>query len=204
MRSGVRRLEALAGAARHERVALAASLDASRDLVTAAASAMAERFELGGRLFAFGVGPCAPDAAHVTVEFVHPVIAGKRSVPAMDCSDALGAWPAETAIRRRLGALARSGDVALGLASSAEEPALLAVLDAARAYGLLTVVLSGGGGGGLAQGSLVDHLLVAPSTERLLIKEQQVTTYHLLWELVQVFIEGRDRSAAVPEQLVGS
>lgn len=204
MRSDVRRLEALAEAARHERMVLARSLDASRDPVTAAASAMAERFEVGGRLFAFGVGPCAPDAAHVTVEFVHPVIAGKRSVPAIDCSDALGAWPVETVIRRRVGALARSGDVALGLASSGQEPALLAALDAARTYGLLTVVLSGGGGGRLAEGSLADHLLVARSTERPLIKEQQVTTYHLLWELVQVFIEGRDRSAAVPEQLVGS
>jgi D-sedoheptulose 7-phosphate isomerase len=43
---------------------------------------MAERFLRGGRLLAFGRGPYATDAQHVSVEFVHPVIVGKRALPA--------------------------------------------------------------------------------------------------------------------------
>ena len=44
---------------------------------------MAERFARGGRLVAFGVSPSArSDARHVAVEFVHPVIVGKRALPA--------------------------------------------------------------------------------------------------------------------------
>ncbi len=35
---------------------------------------MSERFLRGGRLLAFGRGPYATDAQHVSVEFVHPVI----------------------------------------------------------------------------------------------------------------------------------
>ena len=45
-----------------------------------------ERFERGGRLLAFGRGAYATDAQHVSVEFVHPVIVGKRALPAMDFS----------------------------------------------------------------------------------------------------------------------
>ena len=45
---------------------------------------MAERFERGGRLLAVGGSPQEwSDARHVAVEFVHPVIVGKRALPAM-------------------------------------------------------------------------------------------------------------------------
>ena len=45
---------------------------------------MAERFARGGRLVALGRSPAArSDARHVAVEFVHPVIVGKRALPAI-------------------------------------------------------------------------------------------------------------------------
>ncbi len=48
---------------------------------------MAERFALGGRLVALGITPSArSDVRHVTVEFVHPVIVGKRALPAIGLS----------------------------------------------------------------------------------------------------------------------
>ena len=64
------------------------------------ASEMSERFLRGGRLLAFGRGPYATDAQHVSVEFVHPVIVGKRALPALDLSLAVRAlarrWCAPT------------------------------------------------------------------------------------------------------------
>src|ERR671912_1941566 len=45
---------------------------------------MSRRFLAGGRLLAFGRGSSATDAEHVSVEFVHPVIVGKRALPALD------------------------------------------------------------------------------------------------------------------------
>ena len=57
-----------------------------------AAREMAERFLRGGRLLAFGRGPYATDAQHVSVEFVHPVIVGKRALPALDLSIAFRPW----------------------------------------------------------------------------------------------------------------
>ena len=48
-----------------------------------AAHAMAVRFHQGGKLVVFGIGGAAADAQHVAVEFVHPVIVGKRALPAV-------------------------------------------------------------------------------------------------------------------------
>src|SRR6201985_2800368 len=53
---------------------------------------MSERFLRGGRLLAFGRGPYATDAQHVSVEFVHPVIVGKRALPALDLSLLMQPW----------------------------------------------------------------------------------------------------------------
>src|SRR6202034_4231226 len=66
---------------------------------------MSERFRRGGRLLAFGRGPCATDAQHVSVEFVHPVIVGKRALPALDLSLAFRPW---------LKALVQPDDIAMG------------------------------------------------------------------------------------------
>jgi len=49
-----------------------------------ACHAMSRRFLAGGRLLAFGNGSASTDAQHVSVEFVHPVIVGKRALPALD------------------------------------------------------------------------------------------------------------------------
>src|SRR5271155_5514353 len=53
---------------------------------------MSARFLRGGRLLAFGRGPYATDAQHVSVEFVHPVIVGKRALPALDVSFEFASW----------------------------------------------------------------------------------------------------------------
>src|ERR1700721_3495826 len=53
---------------------------------------MSERFLSGGRLLAFGRGSYSTDAQHVSVEFVHPVIVGKRALPALDLSALIRPW----------------------------------------------------------------------------------------------------------------
>src|SRR5579859_7624727 len=56
---------------------------AESERIAEACWAMARRFHQGGRLLAFGNGSWATDAQHVSVEFVHPVIVGKRALPAL-------------------------------------------------------------------------------------------------------------------------
>src|SRR3954452_18436090 len=86
---------------------------------------MAERFTAGGRLLVFGSGAAATDAAHVAVEFVHPVIVGKRALSALALSGdaAVVSGVAEghgwdEIYAHQVRALSRPSDIALALCSS--------------------------------------------------------------------------------------
>ena len=85
---------------------------------------MSERFLRGGRLLAFGRGPYATDAQHVSVEFVHPVIVGKRALPALDLSILFRPW---------LEAILRPEDIVMGFGPPEGDPEVWAALDQAHA-----------------------------------------------------------------------
>ncbi|MGV9384630.1 phosphoheptose isomerase [Nonomuraea sp. NPDC003707] len=136
--------------------------------VVAAAAAMSGRFRRGGRLLAFGRGEAASDAAHVAVEFTHPVIVGKRALPALS----LGAEPSSLPV------LGRPQDIAVGIRP------LDGDLAAARGLGMLTVALTAD-----EDCAQAEHVLTARSTDPLVAREIHITMYHLLWELVHVFQE---------------
>jgi D-sedoheptulose 7-phosphate isomerase len=157
---------------------------------------MAVRFHRGGKLVVFGSGWPATDAQHVAVEFVHPVIVGKRALPAISlaCDVATVTGLAEEAglaeiFAHQLRYLAEPADIALGISTDGDSVSVLAGLRAARELGLLTIALAGGGGGTIAATKAADHVLVTGSDDPRIIKELHVTTYHVLWELVHVFFE---------------
>jgi D-sedoheptulose 7-phosphate isomerase len=166
------------------------------DAVAAACHAMAVRFHRGGKLVVFGVGPASTDAQHVAVEFVHPVIVGKRALPAIslttDVATVTGIAERDgvaAIFAHQIGYLADPADIALGLSADGNSPSVLAGLEAARERGLLTIALAGGDGGQIAATKAADHLLLIPSDDPRVVKELQVTAYHVLWELVHVFFE---------------
>src|ERR1700758_3984213 len=74
---------------------------------------MSERFLRGGRLLAFGCCPYSTDAQHVSVEFVHPVIVGKRALPALDLSMAFQPW---------LHAILKPEDIVMGFGPPEGDP----------------------------------------------------------------------------------
>jgi D-sedoheptulose 7-phosphate isomerase len=166
------------------------------DAVAAACHAMAVRFHRGGKLVVFGTGGASTDAQHVAVEFVHPVIVGKRALPAISLTTDVATV---TGIAERDGVaaifahqirfLADPADIALGLSDDGNSASVLAGLEAARELGLLTIALAGGDGGQIAAAKAADHLLVAGSDDPRVVKELHVTMYHVLWELVHVFFE---------------
>jgi D-sedoheptulose 7-phosphate isomerase len=178
------------------RAAPARDLAGQADAVAGACHAMAVRFHRGGKLVVFGTGGSSTDAQHVAVEFVHPVIVGKRALPAISLTTDVATV---TGIAERAGVdaifahqirfLADPADIALGIDRDGRSASVLAGLEAARDLGLLTVALTGGDGGPIAASKAVDHLLVAASADPRVVKEMHVTTYHVLWELVHVFFE---------------
>ncbi|WP_221762229.1 SIS domain-containing protein [Nonomuraea sp. WAC 01424] len=158
--------------------------------------AMALRFADGGRLLVFGDGGGSADAQHVAVEFVHPVVVGKRALPALSLShDAAhltavaGSLGFEEVYAAQVRLLATEKDIALGFSSGGRRAAVARGLGAARERGLLTIALVGeaeGEGGG---GPVADHVLAARSGDPLVVREIHMTVYHLLWELVHVFLD---------------
>jgi D-sedoheptulose 7-phosphate isomerase len=129
---------------------------------------MAERFARGGRLIAFGASDAdRSDVRHVAVEFVHPVIVGKRALPA------LGVAP------QRVALLAGPDDVAMAFGAS---PAVAGAVAQARDAGTLTVAFDAVG---------AEWELVPPVEDPFVAQELVETAYHVLWELVHVFFEHR-------------
>ena len=166
------------------------------DVIAAACHAMAVRFHRGGKLVVFGLGGASTDAQHVAVEFVHPVIVGKRALPAISLTTDIATV---TGIAERDGVaaifahqirfLADPADIALGISADGYSPSVLGGLETARDLGLLTIALTGGTSGPIMASKAVDYLLLAASPDPRVVKELHVTLYHLLWELVHVFFE---------------
>src|ERR671916_3177823 len=136
---------------------------------------MSRRFLAGGRLLAFGNGSAATDAQHVSVEFVHPVIVGKRALPALDLGPDF---------ERGLPVLLRPEDMLMGFAfPEADEPVERAV-QAARERGALTFSLTGEGG---------EYSFSAPDEDPFVVQEVFEVLYHVLWETVHVYFEHREQ-----------
>ncbi len=139
---------------------------------------MAERFARGGRLIAVGLSPAArSDVRHVAVEFVHPVIVGKRALPA------LGLCGESARLPRELALTAVADDIVIAFHGPADGAALVRAVAVARERGCLTIAFANDVG--------AEHTLQPPTEDPLIAQELVETAYHVLWELVHVFFEHR-------------
>src|SRR5580692_1527993 len=136
-----------------------ASLTAQADAVAQACHAMAVRFHQGAKLVVFGTGAASTDAQHVAVEFVHPVIVGKRALPAIslttDVATVTGIAEREgmdAIFSHQLRYLAEPGDIAIGICATGHCGSVAAGLATAGELGLLTVALTGRAGGEAGDG----------------------------------------------------
>jgi D-sedoheptulose 7-phosphate isomerase len=170
------------GAERVE-VLLRARSEANADFYTAEAERlarlchkMAERFAREGRLVAFGASPAdRSDARHVAVEFVHPVIVGKRALPALGLAGEGGQIAPQVALE------AEAEDIAMAFG---DEPDILAALAAARERGCLTIAFT------VSSGAEWEFDLGVVG-DPLIRQEIAETLYHTLWEHVHIFLDNR-------------
>jgi D-sedoheptulose 7-phosphate isomerase len=138
---------------------------------------MAERFARGGRLVAFGATPGArSDARHVSVEFVHPVIVGKRALPALGLAGEGGALVGQVEL------IVRADDIAMAFGADTDGGEAARAVSVARERGCLTVGFGSSG---------AEWEFVPPCADRAVAQELVETLYHVLWELVHVFFDHR-------------
>jgi D-sedoheptulose 7-phosphate isomerase len=136
---------------------------------------MSRRFLAGGRLLAFGNGSAATDAQHVSVEFVHPVIVGKRALPALDLGPDF---------ERRLPVVLRPEDMVMGFASPDADRQVDRAIQAARERGALTFGLTGEAG---------EYSFAPPDGDPFVVQEVFEVLYHVFWETVHVYFEHREQ-----------
>jgi D-sedoheptulose 7-phosphate isomerase len=155
------------------------------------ARAVAERFCAGGRLWVMGNGGSSCDAAHVAVEFVHPIVEKRRALPAFALASdtaALTAIANDTDFSRvfvdQLQLLGHPGDVALGLSTSGASANVNRALKHGREKGLLTIGFAGRDGGRMPD--VCDHCFVVKTWSVHRVQETHTALLHLLWDEVHV------------------
>jgi hypothetical protein len=148
----------------------------SADLAAAALD-VARKFHDGATLWV--IAPqWEPHAHHVAVEFVHPVIMGKRALPSVAL---VGPDPVAQAR-----VASQPGDLLLAVAS-ADEPAVIDAMRRAPAWGVTTVWI---GSGPRAAAGAAHHILWVDSDDPMVPATGRfVLMYHLLWELTHVCFE---------------
>lgn len=151
--------------------------DVPAETLAASALTVARRFAGGATMWC--VAPDWPaHGRHVAVEFVHPVIVGKRALPAVHVEgpDLTGS----------LRLLVRPGDILLVVGAAGRETA--ALLHRAGAWGLATVWL---GAGPRPDSAAADHMVWSANADagHAARSGDVVILYHLLWELSHVVFE---------------
>jgi D-sedoheptulose 7-phosphate isomerase len=155
------------------------------------AAAMARAFDQGGRLFVMGNGGSSCDAAHVSVEFMHPIIEKRPALPAIALTTDTAILTAvgndqdfAMAFAEQLRMLGRRGDLVLGISTSGKSANVNRALQAGRELGMLTVGFSGRDGGRMPE--ICDHCFTVPSFSIHRIQESHETLLHILWDLIHV------------------
>lgn len=148
----------------------------SADLASAALD-LARSFHHGATLWVMSP-QWEPHAHHVAVEFVHPVIMGKRALPSVALVEPDPVAQARVA--------SQPGDLLIAVAS-ADEPAAVDAMRRARAWGITTLWI---GSGPRPPAGAANHILWIDSDDPMVPATGAfVLMYHLLWELTHVCFE---------------
>jgi D-sedoheptulose 7-phosphate isomerase len=172
-----------------EHAALVARVEALLPRVDEVARRLITAFDAGGRVYTFGNGGSATEAAHFAEELVGRFRRERRPLPAQSLSADASAltciandYSFDEVFERQVRGFAREGDVVIGFSTSGRSPNVVRGLAAARALGATTVLFGGGGGGPAAEQA--DVALVVPSESTARVQEFHVLLLHLVLDQV--------------------
>ncbi|MEM1417654.1 MAG: SIS domain-containing protein, partial [Myxococcota bacterium] len=163
--------------------------------LVAMARGLATVFEAGGRLLTMGNGGSSCDAAHVAVEFNHPITVGRKPLASVHLGGDLAMISAvgndvgfDQIFARQVISHGRAGDALMGFSTSGNSKNLLAAFEQAKRMGLRTYGFAGGDGGHMAESAAVDLCLVVPTPSVHRVQESHLLAYHALWDLVHTIL----------------
>ena len=174
-------------------IATKQSLLGSPDVVLTVAKVseiLVSALKQGNKVLLFGNGGSAADAQHIAAELVGRFALDRPALPALalavntSCVTAIGNdYGFDQFFSRQLEALARRGDIAIGISTSGNSANVLRAMSTAKKMELHTVALTGRTGGNLR--NTVDHCICVPSNETPRIQECHILIGHIISELVE-------------------
>ena len=174
-------------------IATKQSLLCSTDVVLAVAKVseiLVKVLKRGNKALLFGNGGSAADAQHIAAELVGRFAFDRPALPALalsvntSCVTAIGNdYGFDQVFSRQVEALARAGDVAIGISTSGNSPNVVRAISMAKKMGLHTIALAGRTGGNLRKA--VDHCICVPSNDTPRIQECHILIGHIISELIE-------------------
>jgi D-sedoheptulose 7-phosphate isomerase len=158
--------------------------------LTAVIRTVAQAMEAGNKVLLFGNGGSAADAQHIAAEFVNRFSMERPPLPAISLTtdssiltSISNDYSFAEVFAKQIKALAKAGDIAMGISTSGNSANIVRAFEVARELGLVTVALTGHSGGAIAE--MTDYALIVPSRKTPRIQEVHITVGHVICEMVE-------------------
>ncbi|MGD8922159.1 MAG: D-sedoheptulose 7-phosphate isomerase [Candidatus Zixiibacteriota bacterium] len=159
------------------------------EAILSVANQLTDALDRGNTIFLCGNGGSAADAQHLAAEFTGRFLRDRRPLPAVALTTDTSALTAigndfgfDAIFERQVRALAKPGDVLIGISTSGNSKNVIEALKTAREIGCVTVALLGGDGGAMKANA--EHVILVPSNETPRVQEVQIIIGHILCDLV--------------------
>jgi D-sedoheptulose 7-phosphate isomerase len=183
--------EAVFGKAIVEHIAVIHSVKDQQELLEEIARVMAEALHRGNQILWCGNGGSAGDSQHLAAEIVGRFRRERRGLPSIALTTDTSILTAvandygyEAVFSRQVEAMAKSGDVLVGISTSGNSRNVVAALETARLHGVTTVAFTGEGGGRM--GALADHLFAVGSRDTARIQEAHILAGHMICDWLEL------------------
>jgi D-sedoheptulose 7-phosphate isomerase len=157
-----------------------------------AADVIAASLGRGGKVLLCGNGGSAADCQHIAAEFVSVLTQDylRPGLPAIALTTDTSILTASAndfgfdgVFERQVQALARPGDVLVGISTSGNSTNVMRALEYANGHEIATIAMTGGSGGKIA--GVAQSEIRVPSSVTMHIQEAHITIGHILCDLVE-------------------
>lgn len=177
-----------------ESASLKQGLKAQVEIMLTIAEELARAFRRGNKVLLFGNGGSAADAQHIAAELEGKFYKEREPLPAIALTTNVSSLTAiandygyEMVFAKGVKALAKKGDIVIGISTSGESPSVLQGMEEANRIGAITVAFTGQGG---KLRELANYVLSIPSSDTPRIQEAHITAGHIICYLVEEALFG--------------
>ena len=168
-----------------------------QDMIAQITETIVTCFKYGGRVYFCGNGGSAADAQHLAAEFSGKFYLERDILPseALHCNSSYitavsNDLSFEIIYSRLISGIGKAGDVLIGLSTSGNSVNIVKAFETCHEKAITTVAFTGSDGGRMRE--LSKLIINVPSTDTPRIQEAHITIGHIICELVEEEIFGKE------------